>query len=217
MKAKTTVVPLVLCLLLAAEPGTSMAGEADNRQTVDNGSRGGYWYLNLGSFDGPEFESLEESTAAAGLGVGYGLFVRKNLAVEFESGLTSTDYDLPIELGRGSDETLTLDTWSVTVNVKTFRNVGRMQPFFGVGVGFGLTELSYYEDDYYDYYYVDEPLEDETTFLAQFTLGADFRIKGRHHLGFSYRKLEVFDDFDWLGEEVDASGDSVLLSYRFDF
>lgn len=92
-----------------------------------------------------------------------------------------------------------------------------MQPFFGVGVGLGLTELSYYEDDYYDYYYWGEPLEDETTFLAQFTLGADFRIKGRHHLGFSYRKLEVFDDFDWLGEEVDASGDSLLLSYRFDF
>jgi hypothetical protein len=220
MKAKTTGGSLVLCFLLAAKLVTPLAGDADHRQTVETGSRGGYWYVSLGSFDGPEIESLEESSAAAGLGVGYGMFVRKNLAVEFESGLTSTDYDLPLELGRGSSETLTLDTWSVTVNVKTFRNVGRMQPFFGVGVGFGLTELAYYDDDYYDYYgyyYVSEPLEDETTFLAQFTLGADFRIKGRHHLGLSYRKLEVFDDFDWLGEEVDAGGDSLLLNYRFDF
>ena len=46
---------------------------------------------------------------------------------------------------------------------------------------------------------------------------AYFRIKGRHHLGLSYRQLKVFDDFDWLGEEVDASGDSLLLSHRFDF
>jgi opacity protein-like surface antigen len=217
MKAKLTSGLLVLCFFLAVNAGAVVAGDGTELQGPRRGPPRGYWYVNFGGFDGPEFESLEDSTTGAGIGAGYGLFVGRNVAVEFESSLTSTDYDVQSQFERGSDETLTLDTSAVTVNFKAFGKLGRLHPFAGVGLGFGLTELSFHVDDDDDYYYAYELLDDEYSFLAHYMLGVEFRIAGRHHIGLGYRKLEVFDDFDWYGEKVDAGGDIALIKYRVDF
>jgi len=213
MNATMRIAALVSCFLF----GAAAAGEPTVPATARPADPGGYWYVNLGDFEGAEFDSLEISDEGGlGFGAGYGMFLRRGLAVEFEASLSSTDYELPSELPASSADELTLDTTGVMINLKLFRTLGRMRPFAGVGLGVGLTELNLYDEDEY-YYYANDSLEDEFTVLGQLMLGADFRIKKRHHLGMSYRKLIAFDDFDWLGEQVDPGGDSFLLAYRHEF
>ena len=211
MSATKTIATLLSCLLF----GPAAAGDAEVTAAARPAGPGAYWYVSLGDFEGAEIDSLESSDEGGfGLGAGYGRYVRKDLALEFEASVSSTDYELPSELAASSADSLTLDTTGILVNVKLFRTLGRMRPFAGVGLGVGMTALSVYDDSYY---YATEPLEDEFSVLSQILLGADFRLKKRHHLGMSYRRLIAFDDFDWLGEDVDPGGDSFLLAYRYEF
>jgi len=196
-------------------------------QAREDGSRArseeprNYAYVVLGGFSTDESaQILDHSTGGGSFGAGFGWGFHRYLTFELDANMSSTSYEMPPSArsaGARSDFDrfeLSLSTSGVLGNVKLARRFGRVIPHVGVGLGFGLIDVSV--SDSYSWGYA-EPLASELSVLTQVMAGFDVRVGRRSTVGIEYRELFAHRTIDFAGEEVDGGGENLLFAYRLLF
>jgi hypothetical protein len=173
-----------------------------------------YAFLYLGDLATNETASiLDQQTDSGSAGGGWGWRFHPLLTFEFDASLLYAEYELPRGVGRPDlgDEKLELSTVGVLGNLKFGPRLGRLRPFVGVGLGFGVVDVSVTNPDLW----LPIPIETELSLLTQALAGLDVRVSRRSYLGIECRNLVAHRTIHFVGEEVDAGGRSVALVYRF--
>lgn len=173
-----------------------------------------YTFFYLGGFDTSETAAvLDDSKGGGAFGGGWGWRFHRFLTFEFDANVSSTDYELPEAMTRSDldDASLTLSTLGVLGNLKFGRQLGRLRPHAGVGLGAGVVDVSLSDPGFW----LVEPLESQFSLLTQVLAGIDIRVSRRSHLGLEYRELIALRTITFGGEKIDGGGESFILAYRF--
>ena len=194
----------------AAQPRVSDADRDVGRPPLKNNR---YTFLYLGGFaTGETATVLDRSTGDSAFGAGWGWRFHRLLTFELDMNISSTDYELPGSMNRShlGDLKLTLSTVGLLGNLKLGRQLGRLRPQIGVGLGAGLVDVALSDSEYW----FPETLESQLSVLTQVLAGIDIRVSSRSYLGIEYRKLFAHRKIFFDGEEVDGGGESFVLAYR---
>jgi hypothetical protein len=175
-----------------------------------------YAFVYLGGFETHETaEILDRSTDRSSIGGGWGWGFHRFLTFEFDASFLTTEYDLPQGIGRPDlgDDKLELSTIGALGNVKFGPRLGRLRPHVGVGLGFGVVDVSITNPELW----FPLSLESRLSLLTQVVVGLDVRVSRRSHVGIEYRELTAHRTIHFGGEEIDGGGQSFVLAYRRDF
>ena len=199
-----------VCALALAYSGTPASGASRN---VENATHEYYAFLYLGGLENNETtEILDNPTGSASVGGGWGWRFHRFLTFEFDASLLTSEFDLPQGVGRPDlgDDKLELSTIGVLGNVKFGPRLGRLRPHVGIGLGFGVVDVSVANPDLW----FPLSLESQLSLLTQVLAGLDLRVSRRSYLGIEYRELIAHRKINFGGEEIDGGGRSFVLVYR---
>lgn len=208
----------VTCSILASALVVPIAAADPDEAAPSRKKQKSYFFVHGGSFDGEQsFTSLGDDSGSVSVALGIGRPFHRGLATEFEVLIFGTSYEESALRARSHDDPFetSFTTLALMTNLKARHAFGRFRPSAGIGLGFGLTELSVVDTSVI--FAASTPLEDEFGLVGQLTVGADVRITRRGYLGLEFRNIEVLDDFEWHGERIDPGGTTFLLTYRHQF
>ena len=189
--------------VLAVEPG------AQNKLK----ERRHYAFVYAGGFETvATVVVLGRATGNGSFGAGWGWRFHRFLTFELDMNISSTDYELPqptIQSHLGNAN-LTLSTVGALGNLKFGRQLGRLRPQIGVGLGAGVVDMALSGPGFW----FPESLESELSILTQVLAGIDIRVSRRSHVGIEYRKLFAHRRINFGGGVIDGGGESFVLTYR---
>ena len=211
---KTRWIGACMLVLAAYAVGTEPAFAAEPEAPKNSKERTHYTFLYLGGFETGETAAvLDHATDSGSFGGGWGWRFHRFLTFELEMNISSTDYELPQPTTRShlGDTKLTLSTVGALGNVKFGRQLGRLRPQIGIGLGAGVVDVALSDSEFW----FPESLESELSMLTQVLAGIDIRVSRRSYLGIEYRELFAHRTVNFGGEVIDGGGESFVLTYRF--
>jgi opacity protein-like surface antigen len=172
-----------------------------------------YVFVGFGpSYPEEDIGLLGNARDATAFMIGFGHRMVGVLMGEIELGKMGREHDVSSAI-LSEDPTLSLGWFSYSL-LSRF-NIGRFEPFIGIGAGQGQADLEVVGEPF-------EPPEQEISedrcFLLHYLAGLDVALAPKHRLGLEVRWTDCKVDLGAITEgEAQIGGVSVLLSYRFAF
>ncbi|MGH9867932.1 MAG: outer membrane beta-barrel protein [Candidatus Polarisedimenticolia bacterium] len=144
--------------------------------------------------------------------VGFGHRIVGVLMGEIEFGVTGREHDVS-SIFLKDDPTLGL-TW-LSYSLLARFNVGRFEPFIGIGAGQGQADLEVVTEPFAP---PELEIAEDRGLLLNYRAGFDVALGPKHRLGLEVRRTDCEVDLGGFTDgEAQAGGVSALLSYRYTF
>ena len=197
----------MLAVTLVLAGGSARAGQEPSEYAKYRFSG----FIGFGpSYPEEDFGLLGNATGKTALMLGFGHRIAGVLMGEIEFGVMGREHEVST-----LTKNPTLELIWLSYSLLSRFNLGRFEPFIGIGAGQGQATLQV----------VGEPFEPPELDLAEdrglvvnYRTGFDFALGRRHRLGLEVRKTDCEVDLGaFSGGEAQIGGVSALVFYRYTF